>query len=228
MADYKISIIVPTLNEEANLGKLLQRWAKTPDLEIIISDGGSTDNTERVAGEWPVLWVSGPPGRGGQLNRGVQRASGDILLFLHADTHLEKHIFTDIRMAVRDGGHWGCCSLEFDKATPFFRILGAASRLRVKIFSSCYGDQGIFCKKDFFFQIGGFPEWPFLEDLAFSQKARKYSPAKIIPGRIITSTRRFQRYGQWRTLYKMQVVKGLYYLGVPPEKLFLFYQGKQK
>ncbi|MHB1125849.1 MAG: TIGR04283 family arsenosugar biosynthesis glycosyltransferase [Bacillota bacterium] len=220
----KISVIIPTLNEETSIASLLSRLIGITGIEIIVSDGGSTDRTAEQCRAMGVIFLPGPPGRGRQLNVAVRHASGDALFFLHADSIVEENVFNDIRQALHSGDGWGCCSLYFNEQSFFFRLLGAASRWRARIFSSCYGDQGIYCSRGLFNQIGGFPEIPFLEDLAFSHHLRRMHKARMLPGKIITSTRRFRQYGLWKTLLKMQVVKTLFSLGVPPARLLEFYQ----
>lgn len=228
MAENRISVIIPTLNEETRLGGLLSQIAGTPGIEVIVSDGGSTDRTLEVCRTKAVRWVSSPAGRGAQLNSGASIAKGEVLFFLHADSQVEQRVFGDIRQAVRNGRDWGCCSLSFNEPTWFFRALAAASRLRVRLFSSCYGDQGIWCLQDLFRQTGGFPDFPFLEDLAFSRRLRRCQRAVMVAGKVITSTRRFRQHGLWITLMKMQVVKVLFRFGVSPGRLLAFYQGAKR
>ncbi|NPV92768.1 MAG: glycosyltransferase family 2 protein [Firmicutes bacterium] len=228
MQRNKISVIVPTLNEEANLGRLLERLAGEEGLEVIVSDGGSTDRTGEIAREWGVTLVNGPAGRGRQLNQGIEASSAEILLFLHADSDWEKGLFDEVRQAVTDDQAWGCCTLRFSENTLFFRLVAAGSNLRVRLFSSCYGDQGIYCSRRLLAQAGGFPETPFMEDLILSSRLRRISRAGRLKSVMVTSTRRFRKHGPLRTLLKMQTVKLLYLLGVPLSKLINFYEGRGK
>ena len=220
-----ISVIIPTLNEEGHIGELLRQLEQVPDLEVIVSDGGSRDRTLAICRSLGIKTVSGPAGRGRQLNAGARAATGDILFFLHADSCPEERAFPEIRRA---GHNWGCCSLVFNENTLFFRLVAAASRRRAQFTSSCYGDQGIFCTRELSNRVGGYPEFPFLEDLAFSHRLRRREKARVLPARIVTSTRRFRQYGPGRTLLKMQMVKLLFFLGVPPARLLGFYQGVKK
>lgn len=220
----KISVVIPTLNESARIGVLLAELAQQPDLEVVVSDGGSTDRTGDVCQSYGVTFVAGPPGRGRQLNAGAETAGGEILLFLHADSSLESRILDDIRRAVSDGYHWGCCTFVFDECHLFFRVLAAICRWRVLFSSVCYGDQGIWCTRDLFEQAGNWPDLPLFEDRVFSNRLRRTGKAFVVPGRIATSTRRFREHGLWRMLWKSQALKVLFLLGVSPAKLFATYQ----
>lgn len=220
-----MSIIIPTLNEEEALQNLLSELLGQSPGEIIISDGGSKDATKTIAQKYGANFISGSPGRGNQLNRGAEIARGDILLFLHADSQLEAIGFSQIEETIAAGKQWGCFTLAFNEPGLIFDWIAWASSLRVRLFSSCYGDQGIFCNRNFFRSLGGFPPYPFLEDLAFSLQARRWEKATLLNARITTSSRRFRKNGTLRTLWKMQMVKGLYILGYPPEKLLPYYRG---
>jgi len=219
-----ISVVVPTLNEGERIVPLLNQLAACPEVEVIITDGGSSDNTLELCREFPVQVIMNAPGRGAQMNAGARLASEEILFFLHADSEIEARVFNDIRQAIAQGYDWGCCQLRFDRSTRFYRMVARNSNRRARYFSICFGDQGIYCRKEFFERMGGFPETPFLEDLAFSEQARKYGRARIIPARITTSSRRFTQGGAWRTLLRMQLIKLLYRLGVKPERLIVLYK----
>lgn len=219
MTETQVSVIIPTLNEEQNIEPLLTQLMGRPGVEIIVSDGGSTDKTLHICGAYPVKIVSGPPGRGRQLNAGFAAATGDILFFLHADTRIEPRVIDDIRNAVEAGAKWGCCTVCFDEDTLFFRLVAAASRLRAAFFSSCYGDQGIFCERGLFITVGGFRDIPIMEDVCLSRCLRRHCPARIISGRVITGSRRFRQGGLFKTIFRMQALKILFALGVSAERL---------
>ncbi|MDD4753649.1 MAG: TIGR04283 family arsenosugar biosynthesis glycosyltransferase [Desulfitobacteriaceae bacterium] len=221
----KISVIIPTLNEEEQIPSLLESLLGIPAVEIVVSDGGSTDRTREICSSYPVTCVFGPPGRGQQLNLGARNAGGDIFFFLHADSKVESSVFKEIRWSVERGSRWGCCTLAFDDPSLRYQILAAVSHLRVKIISSCYGDQGIFCERELFFEAGGFPGFPFLEDLAFSRVLRRFQKSCSVPAKIVTSSRRFRKHGFWLTLYKMQLAKLLFSLGMSPERILEIYRG---
>lgn len=214
-----ISIIIPTLNEELNIPLLLESLLSMAGVEIIVADGSSVDATLEKCRAFPVRLVNSLMGRGVQLNAGARCAEGEILLFLHADSSIERRVLDDIREAVSQGSLWGCCNLRFNEENLLFCLIAYLSNLRARIFCSCYGDQGIFCQRDLFWENGGFPETVFLEDLGFSHRIRKGQRARIVKGMITTSTRRFRKAGIWKTIAKNQMIKILYAIGIKPDKL---------
>ena len=220
----KISVIVPVLNEEECLPELLNSLQRFSGIEIIISDGGSSDHSLEICSRHPVKTVTGSAGRGMQLNRGAQLATAPILLFLHADSQLEPIVVEQVLEAIKEGYHWGCATMDFDERTPFYRVLAFFSNLRARCWKSCYGDQAIWCRKDVFFNNGGFPDIPLMEDLALSHHLRSKYRCRVVSGRVTSSVRRFIAGGLWATLIKMQVLKMLYFLGTSPERLADYYQ----
>lgn len=219
-----ISVIIPTYNEEKVIGQLLTFLISVPSIEIIVSDGGSWDSTRKICEGFAVRFISGSLGRGIQQNAGARVASGDILCFLHADSILEHKVFSEIQRTVEQEVKWGCCTLAFDDDRLFFKYLAWISTLRAKVMSVCFGDQGIFCSREIFWSIGGFPQYPLMEDLDLSKRLRKISRAKVISGKIVTSSRRFAQSGPWRTLLKMQFLQYLFHFGVCPNKLANYYR----
>lgn len=223
-----VSIIIPTLNEQNNILLLLENLQKPAKVELIVCDGGSSDATLEVCHDFPVRVISAQRGRGIQMNTGAECAQGEIYLFLHADSLIESRVIEDIRDAVSLGDQWGCCTLQFNDSTLLFRVIAFLSNLRAKVFSSCYGDQGIYCERDLFWENNGFPETVFLEDMEFSRRLRSQKRARIVNGIITTSTRRFREAGIWRSIYRNQVVKVLYALGVKPERLWQWYRSEKQ
>lgn len=227
MTKVLVSVIIPTLNEEQNIGRVLLQLKGLPGVEVIVSDGGSTDKTSQICSEYGVAFLSRCTGRGRQLNAGAEAAAGEVLLFLHADALVDAAVFDSIRTALNKGWKWGCCTLSFDDARWFFRLVAIASRLRAVLLGNCYGDQGIFCQRDLFFQVGGYPDLPIMEDLCLSKMLRNHYPARVLPDKILTSARRFRRGGLLRVILKMQMLKLLFAFGVPAQRLARYYQRNQ-
>ncbi len=219
-----VSIIIPTLNEENNISSLLDSLVALAGVEIIVCDGGSSDATVEICRHFPVRVLSSQVGRGIQLNAGAECAGGEIFLFLHADSRIESRVLDEIRYAVAQGHPWGCCSLRFSERTLLFHTIASLSNFRARIFSSCYGDQGIYCQRELFWENGGFPETIFLEDMGFSHQLRRRQRARIVKGMVVTSTRRFREAGIWKTIAKNQMIKILYAIGIKPERLWKWYK----
>lgn len=222
-AGPRLSIIIPTLNEEDIIEGLLQELLSIPDVQVIVSDGGSSDDTCAICARYPVLLVESSRGRGLQLNDGAASATGEILLFLHADSHIEPSLANEICQAVEDGNEWGCCTLSFDNRTLMFRMIAWQSNLRARHFSMCYGDQGIYCTRVLFYEAGQYPTTMFLEDIGLSDRMRRRTPARVLNGTVETSSRRFSKHGVFRTIIKMQMVKIMYRLGINPDKILRWY-----
>lgn len=218
-----VSVIIPTLNEESHIEGLLQKLLQIPGIEIIVSDGGSQDNTRAICASYPVILVESATGRGPQLNKGADIATGNILFFIHADAEIEPQLILQMRKAVDAGHQWGCCTLRFDDKRMIFRLIAWQSNLRTRILSSCYGDQGIYCSRDLFYDAGTYPPTVFLEDIGMSDILRRKSRAWVLKGIITSSSRRFKKHGVFRTVVKMQMVKIMYRLGVKPERLIEWY-----
>lgn len=230
----KISVIIPTLNDQrkvaellAHLTELANQMADKSELELIVSDGGSQDDTLEVCTRYPVTLVNSLPGRGMQLNNGAAKARGEFFLFLHADSAVSGEMFEQLADAAERDVKWGCFTLGFTEKSCFFTLLAWCSSLRARLLSSCYGDQGIFCQRGLFRQVGGFPEIPLMEDLVFSRKMRRLGKATLLSTRLVTSPRRFLEEGMIHTVIKIQVLKLLFYLGVSPVRLAkMYYRGE--
>ena len=183
-----ISVIVPTLNEGKQMGGLLDFLLARPGVEVIVSDGGSRDETVTICRHYPVKVVEGRPGRGCQLNAGAAQASGKVLFFLHADSRPRVEVFDQMRQAIEKGSRWGCCSLSFDRESRFLpddspRVKLAAQR------GICYGDQGIFCQREWFMNQGGFPDLVFWRICLFPPGPQRESP----PGNYCGNNYQYQK-----------------------------------
>lgn len=205
-----LSIIIPALNEEKSIESTLENLLAhhKPD-EVIVIDGGSHDETVRIASRYAKV-ISAKPGRARQMNEGARHARGDIFLFLHADTQLPERGLDFIREAIEIGGaKAGRFRLAFDHPSPWLAFY--ASYTRFHFFS--YGDQAFFVTRDLFWEIGGFREDVPFEDIDFYKRLRQVTRPVIIPAPVTTSARRFLRVGCLRQKLINLYLVSLYYLG---------------
>lgn len=210
----KITIIVPIYNESKTIQSTLSQLSALPgDWEVLFADGGSTDDTVAKIGDaFPVLHC--PKGRANQMNFAAKQASSDVLWFVHCDSILPQNAHGQIRAAVADGAKWGCFHIGFDYNGPFMGCNTYFSNRRAKK-GIAFGDQGIWVKKDVFQEIGGFPDLPIMEDYEFSRRMKAAGlPIRQLPGRIITSGRRYQTRFPLLTMWQMFYLRCLYRRGV--------------
>lgn len=210
-----VSIIIPVLNEEAILEEaLLSLRREQGPHEIIVADGGSTDRSREIAARHAVL-IRAAKGRANQMNEGARRATGDILLFLHADSRLPPGACRDIERAVRSGPPAGRFRLRFDHDGFLLKLYSAYTRFQC--FS--YGDQGFFVSRDLFFEMEGFnPAVPF-EDLEFYKRLLARVRPRILTAEVTTSARRFLQMGTLRQKWINFVLVTLYYAGIDITRL---------
>jgi len=220
----RISVVCPVLNEEKTIGAAFEALLPLKPDELIVVDGGSSDGTREICRKWGVEILTAPRGRAAQMNCGAARASGDVLLFLHADTRLPPTAFSDIRRALRDprcvGGRF---DVRLDGDHWMLRVIGAMISLRSRLSKVGTGDQGIFVRRAVFEEMGGFQEIPLMEDIAFCRALKRVGLVACLRSKVITSARRWELDGVWRTLFRMWTLKSLYLLGVSPQRLKQFY-----
>jgi len=185
-----ISVIIPTLNEERYLPKLLHSLKPLQPEEIIVVDGGSGDKTVEVARSLGAKVLFSERGRGLQLHRGALEAKGNYLLFLHADTYFPEPI--DLSNIAKQGIQASFFTLCYEEGTPSLRLLAKLINLRSRLWNLPYGDQGLFLERELYFQVGGFKELPFLEDLEFILRLRKIYRPVPLSYRIIVSGRKLK------------------------------------
>lgn len=223
-----VSVVVPTLNEEERILPALRsaRAAFGAAVDLVVVDGGSTDRTrERAARAATVL--ESRPGRGIQLDVGARASTGDILVFLHADTRLEPGSGARVREALRRPGVVGGCfrfTVNGGKALPLrYRLLQAAVDLRTRGFRTATGDQAIFVSRPAYEAAGGVPDQPLFEDVAFVSRLKRVGRFHPIPAEARTSRRRWEEEGFWPTVARHLALRGAYAVGVTPARLARWY-----
>ena len=221
-----ISIIIPVLNEEAHLGSCIEAVRQNDaSCEIIIADGGSFDRTIEIAESFQgVKVMKTPKGRGLQMNAGAFSATGDILLFLHADTTLEDGWVQAIARAVKDRSiAGGAFAFAIQNPSKKYRVVEEWVRLRCFLFRLPYGDQGIFVKRDVFHKLGGYKNIPLMEDVDLIERMKGQGRIVILDTKALTSERRWGRKGLIYTAVLNQLIMFLYKIGVHPQKLARLY-----
>lgn len=216
----KISVIIPTFNEEDFIGRLLASLQGLKDTEIIIADGGSADNTLAIAERYTNSIIVSEPGRSVQMNKAAKIASGDIFFFLHADSKITHNMIDNIRDAVTfSDAVGGAFSFKIDSDNIFLILISFFVNIRVKIFGVVYGDQGIFVKRDIFERIGGFKQIPVLEDHDLFSRLKNYGRVIVLKDKIVTSARRWEREGILYTTIKNLTIRFLYNIGISPHMI---------
>jgi rSAM/selenodomain-associated transferase 2 len=229
------SIIIPVLHESKIINALLdslEQLKSEGSFEIIVVDGSQTQDTLQVISRENVMKFASPQGRGRQMNEGAAHATGDILVFLHADTFLPSDAFSLIESTLQDKRYvGGAFTLHIRPSTWFLNMMAAYSTLRSQISRAPYGDQVIFLRKTIFDAIGGYADIPLMEDVELMRRIkRKKGKILILPNPVFTSDRRWHQEGAFYTLLRDNIIIFLYLCGVPAEKLAKYYpwQGEGK
>ncbi|HEX4964956.1 MAG TPA: TIGR04283 family arsenosugar biosynthesis glycosyltransferase [Thermoanaerobaculia bacterium] len=222
----RLAIVVPTFDEEGTLRRLLPAALAVAD-EVIVSDGGSRDATVEVARSLGATVITGPPGRGMQLNRGARAAletGADILLFLHADTTLPAGGAEAVREAAARGAPGGAFLLRFSAEHPMQRLGSWLVSQRTRWLRVPLGDQAQWATRQAFGRLGGFPDWPILEDVDFIRRLRRLPGFTLIAEPVTTGARRFRELGAVRTVAINWLIWLLFLCGVSPHRLARLYR----
>lgn len=227
---YLISIIIPVFNEAAIIERTLWQLSENSDVEIIVVDGGSSDRTVDLAQQIAVKVITvANLGRAAQMNAGAAIARGKYLLFLHADTLLPTNYLRLVSETLSQPQVVaGAFELKIDSAARALRLVEFFVKMRSHLCSLPYGDQAIFLSQKVFLEIGGFANLPIMEDFELVQRLKRQGKIAIAPAKVVTSPRRWQQLGVWRTTLINQLIIIGYYLGVSPVKLKNFYRGSLK
>lgn len=222
----RLSIVIPVLNEGQQVDACLARLSglRGAGHEIIVVDGGSTDQTAEQARSYADVVLSSRPGRAGQMNAGAATATGDVLLFLHADSALPDHAAQHItRAMMQSGKRWGRFDVRMSNDRPMLRLVTALMNLRSRFTGIATGDQGLFVERGLFQSVGGFPAIPLMEDIALSARLKKIERPICLRATITTSSRRWEKHGIWPTIWLMWRLRFAYWRGADPVALARVY-----
>jgi rSAM/selenodomain-associated transferase 2 len=221
----RLAVVVPVFNEAAAIEPTLARLAalRARGARVIVVDGGSTDATAALALAHADRVLQSERGRAQQMNAGARAAidgGADVLLFVHADSELPESADRLIETSLRTSGHaWGRFDVRIDSQAPMLRVVSTMMNWRSRLTGICTGDQGIFVTRSAFERLTGFAPIALMEDVEFSKRARALSWPAAISARVVTSGRRWQRYGIWRTIFLMWRFRLAYFFGADPQRL---------
>jgi len=230
-----LSVIIPAVNEEKMIRACIESAQRVNPLEIIVVDGGSMDRTRDIAEDAGAIVILSTKGRGIQMNKGASFAKGNILLFLHADVQIPNcneellsKSFADCHSELVSESHiGGFFRLKFDDNSISTKLVEFFANLRARLFSLPYGDQAVFIKRDVFDKVGGFKEYPFLEDLDIAIRVRKFGRLRYIPFLVVASSRRIKKgYPLSPIIVSLRnvVIASLFLFGLSPFRLIKLYR----
>ncbi len=225
----QLSIIIPILNEAVILSRYGDhlRALRSAVHDLIVVDGGSSDNSVTLARSLSNQVTTAKRGRATQMNAGARLARGDVLLFLHADSLLPRDALQEIcTIMAQEHALWGGFNIKLAGQHPFFRVIEAMMNWRSRLTGIHTGDQVLFVRRTLFDSVGGFPDIPLMEDIAISKRLKRYARPVRIDRQIVTSSRRWEHNGILRTVATMWILRLAYFLGVSPQILHRYYYGK--
>lgn len=218
-----LSIIIPALNEEVRLAATL--GALPSGVEVVVVDGGSSDATRAIAREYGAQLVISEQGRARQMNIGAQNASGETLLFLHADTVLPLGFQEEVESCLsREGAVAGAFRLNLVGNKRGLRLVSWGANMRSRYFELPYGDQALFMGREIFAELGGFPDVALMEDFMLITALRKRGKVVLAEKYVESSGRKWQQQGLIRTTLVNQLILAGFFLGLTPEFLAQMYR----
>jgi rSAM/selenodomain-associated transferase 2 len=220
MASITVSIIIPTLDEAAGIADTIAAASAAGPHEIIVVDGGSRDRTPEIAAALGCRVLEAPRGRAIQMNAGATAATGEVLLFLHADTLLPSDGLTELTRALSmEGAVGGWFDVRLGGDEPIFRVIETLMNVRSRVTRITTGDQAQFVRRTVFQALGGYAVIPLMEDVEFSARLKRCGRVACLRSRVRTSVRRWREAGPWRTIVRMWWLRARYALGTSPDRL---------
>jgi rSAM/selenodomain-associated transferase 2 len=221
-----LSIVMPALNEAAGIEATLHALQPLRErgVEVVLADGGSSDDTAARAAPWVDAVTTSARGRALQMNAGAALARADALLFLHADTRLPPLADVQVLQALAGGAGWGRFDVRIDGRPWMLRVVAAMMNLRSRLTGIATGDQAIFVARARFDQVGGFPVQPLMEDIEISRRLLRLGRPACLRAQVCTSGRRWEQRGVWRTIVLMWRLRWRYWRGESPAQLAKAYR----
>lgn len=226
-----LSIVIPALNEAAGIAAFLAdlQPLRSRGVELILADGGSRDDTTALAAPLVDRVIRAPRGRALQMNAGAAAARGEVLLFLHADSTLPPEADRLVIEGLRASGRrWGRFDVKLSGSAAALRLVERMMNLRSRLTGICTGDQGLFVERALFEAGGGFPAIALMEDIALTARLKRQGRPLCLRETLVTSSRRWENIGIWRTIVLMWRLRLAYFFGVHPDRLAEIYHGRAR
>jgi rSAM/selenodomain-associated transferase 2 len=220
-----LCIVMPVLDEAQALAPrlLALQGLRQRGAHLVVVDGGSRDDTLAIARAHADLALLAPRGRASQMNAGAAACPAGVLLFLHADTALPDNADALVRHATLGPLGWGRFDVQIASDRWLLKMVGFMMNWRSRLSGIATGDQALFVQHELFRKVGGFPDLPLMEDIAMAKALKRHGPPACLTERVLTSARRWERHGAWRTIVLMWRLRAAYFLGADPKKLAIRY-----